>query len=273
MARDRRRLDLLLVERGLVETRTQARGAIMAGLVTVDGRREDKPGAATDVTAELVLTGPARTFVSRGGDKLQGAHRAFAFEPAGRICLDCGASTGGFTDFLLRHGAARVYAVDVGYGQLAWNLRQDPRVVVMERTNLRHLTPDGLTMGLPDLAVLDLSFISLGKVLPALAALMAPVAEIVALVKPQFEAGPSSVGKGGVVRDPATHRLVLATVAAQAAEAGFVPVAATHSPVRGPSGNIEFFLHCRRGTAGDLPLPDATLAATVKRAHDELGPC
>lgn len=273
MARDRRRLDVLLVERGLVETRTQARGAIMAGLVTVDGRREDKPGAATETTADLALAGPARTFVSRGGDKLQGAHEAFAFDPQGRVCLDSGASTGGFTDFLLRHGAATVYAVDVGYGQLAWNLRQDDRVVVMERTNLRHLTPDRLTRGLPDLAVLDLSFISLGKVLPALADLMAPVAEVVALVKPQFEAGPSRVGKGGVVRDASTHRLVLAEVALQAARAGFIPVAATHSPVRGPSGNIEFFLHCRRGRPEDLPITEERLAEVVTRAHAGLPPC
>jgi len=235
------RLDGLLVELGLAESRERARALILAGRVRVDGRPADKAGAAVPAGARVEVVAPL-PFVSRGGIKLRAALEAFGVRPAGRVALDVGASTGGFTDCLLQAGASRVYAVDVGFGQLDQRLRRDPRVVVLERTNIRHLGREGLTPG-PDLATIDVSFISLALVLPAVAGLLDPPGEVVALVKPQFEVGKGQVGKGGVVRDAAKHRAVLLRVGEAARAAGFEPRGAIPSPILGPKGNREFLMH------------------------------
>jgi 23S rRNA (cytidine1920-2'-O)/16S rRNA (cytidine1409-2'-O)-methyltransferase len=236
----KQRLDLLLVQQGLAETREQARRLIMAGEVTVDGQVQDKPGFAAAVTASLAVRAPL-PYVSRGGLKLAAALDDFGLDVAGLAAVDVGASTGGFTDCLLQRGAARVYAIDVGYGQLAWKLRSDPRVVVLDRTNVRHLQalPGGV---LADLGVIDASFISLGLVLPSTLRLLRPGGQIVALIKPQFEAGKDEVGKGGVVRERRTHRRVLAETAAMAQGLGLHVAGLTVSPAPGPAGNVEFLI-------------------------------
>ncbi|OLC10800.1 MAG: TlyA family rRNA (cytidine-2'-O)-methyltransferase [Candidatus Rokubacteria bacterium 13_1_40CM_4_69_39] len=236
------RIDRLLVERGLVESREQAARLILAGEVLVDGKRVSKAGAlvARDAGVELQGRSP---FVSRGGEKLAHALDAFQMKVAGRVCLDVGASTGGFTDCLLQRGAARVYAVDVGVGQLDAKLRKDPRVVVMEKTNARALDPR-IFGEQPTLAVIDVAFISLEKVLPSVFGVLAPRGEVIALVKPQFEVGREAVGKGGVVRDPALHRQAVARLARYAVLRGWHVLGVTASPLRGPKGNREFFLHC-----------------------------
>jgi 23S rRNA (cytidine1920-2'-O)/16S rRNA (cytidine1409-2'-O)-methyltransferase len=246
----RRRLDTELVRRGLVSSRSEAQAAVDAGLVTVAGAPATKPATLVAPGAALTLEGTTRPFASRAGSKLAAALERFDVLPQGRVCLDAGASTGGFTDCLLQAGAALVIAVDVGYGQLAWKLRTDPRVVVMERTNVRALTPGDLEAA-PDLLVADLSFISLTLVLPTLARL-AP--ELVVLVKPQFEAGKEQVGKGGVVRDPHVWARVLRDVATVAQTEGLGVVGAMASPLPGPAGNVEFLLHLARGasSAADL---------------------
>lgn len=215
---------------------------IMAGRVQVDGRVADKAGSRVTHETHIVVLGDPMPFVGRGGLKLAGALDAFAIDPRGRVALDGGASTGGFTDCLLQRGARRVYAVDVGYGQLAWSLRRDPRVVPMERVNLRHMKRADLPE-LPDLITLDLSFISVAKVLPAVADLLAPRGDVVALVKPQFEAGPHQVGKGGIVRDPLVHRQVLESVAAAGGILGFTVKSMAPSVIRGADGNQEYFIH------------------------------
>src|SRR5215467_13053568 len=235
------RIDRLLVERGLVESREKAAKLIMAGDVFVDGERVDKAGALISPEAEVELRGRS-PFVSRGGEKLTHALDHFNINVVGKICLDVGASTGGFTDCLLQRGASRVYAVDVGTGQLDARLRRDPRVVVMERTNARTLDPR-LFGDQPTLAVVDVAFISLEKVLPAIFNVLAPRSEVVTLVKPQFEAGREHVGKGGVVRDPAQHRAVVQRLARYAVLRGWHVLGVTASPLRGPKGNREFFLH------------------------------
>jgi 23S rRNA (cytidine1920-2'-O)/16S rRNA (cytidine1409-2'-O)-methyltransferase len=239
-------LDTLLVERGLAESRARAQALVLAGLVWSDGKRLDKPGTTLAADAPLELRGREHPWVSRGGVKLAHALDHFAIDPAGSIALDIGASTGGFTDVLLTRGARRVYAVDVGQGQLAWKLRQDPRVAVLERQNARHLTRAEIPEA-PDLVVCDASFISLTTVLPAALALAAPAARLVALIKPQFEVGKGRVGKGGVVRDPALHREVCDRVVAWlGAQPGWQVLGLTESPIRGPEGNIEFLIHARR---------------------------
>ena len=242
----RRRLDVELVRRGLANSRAEAQAAVEAGLVTVAGSPATKPASLVAADAPVQVLGPARRFVSRGGEKLRAALDRFGVDPRGRDCLDAGASTGGFTDCLLQAGAGRVVAVDVGYGQLAWEVRNDPRVTVMERTNVRTLEPADLPFA-PELVVADLSFISLRAVLPALVRAASPDAEFVVLVKPQFEAGPGGVGSGGVVRDPEVWRRVLGEVADAfgSLEVGVLGVVA--SPLRGPAGNVEFLLHGRRG--------------------------
>ncbi len=242
----RRRLDVELVRRGLASSRAEAQAAVEAGLVTVAGSPATKAASLVAADAPVQVLGPARRFVSRGGEKLRAALDRFGVDPRGRDCLDAGASTGGFTDCLLQAGAGRVVAVDVGYGQLAWEVRNDPRVTVMERTNVRTLEPADLPFA-PELVVADLSFISLRAVLPALVRVSAPDAEFVVLVKPQFEAGPGGVGSGGVVRDPEVWRRVLGEVAGAfgSLEVGVLGVVA--SPLRGPAGNVEFLLHGRRG--------------------------
>jgi 23S rRNA (cytidine1920-2'-O)/16S rRNA (cytidine1409-2'-O)-methyltransferase len=255
----RRRLDAELVRRGLATSRTEAQAAVAAGVVTVSGHPVTKPASLVSADEPLHVTSPARRFVSRGGDKLQAALERFGIDPTGLDCLDAGASTGGFTDCLLHAGAARVVAVDVGYGQLAWELRTDPRVIVLERTNARSLDPEDLPF-LPELVVADLSFISLRTVLPALSRVAALGADLVLLVKPQFEAGPEHVGRGGVVRDPLVWRRVLAEVA-DACRANEIGVAAvTVSPLVGPAGNVEFLLHGRKGERDDAVAFDAAVA-------------
>ena len=248
----RRRLDAELVRRGLVTSRTEAQAAVDAGLVMVSGHPATKPASLVSVDEPLHMTAPPRRFVSRGGDKLQSALARFGIDPSGRDCLDAGASTGGFTDCLLRAGARRVIAVDVGYGQLAWELRTDPRVLVMERTNARDLDPSHLAFA-PELVVADLSFISLRAVLPALSRMAAPAADLVLLVKPQFEAGPDHVGRGGVVRDPLVWRRVIGEVAEACRVTGIGVVAVWVSPLVGPAGNVEFLMHGRKGA------PDANV--------------
>ncbi len=241
------RLDKLLVDRGLVSTRSRAQGLILAGRVLVDDAPVTKAGSPIRADAEIRLKGGDLRFVSRGGLKLEGALEAFGLDVTGRVAADLGASTGGFTDCLLQRGAARVYAIDVGYGQLAWKLRQDDRVVVLERTNARHLTAESLPEPM-DLVVGDLSFISLDKVLDAITAITAPGADVVVLVKPQFEVGPERVEKGGVVRDPEAREAALAGVRAAVVAAGFEALADCVSPITGAKGgNVEFLLWARAG--------------------------
>jgi 23S rRNA (cytidine1920-2'-O)/16S rRNA (cytidine1409-2'-O)-methyltransferase len=266
----RQRLDLELVERGLVASRQQAQQLIRAGRVRSGTTVLDKPGVPVAPGQELAVEQPPR-FVSRGGEKLLAALEALPLQIEGRICLDGGISTGGFSDCLLQHGAARIYGIDVGYGQTAWSLRSDPRLVLRERTNLRHLGPADLygpADPWPDLAVADVSFISLSRVLPALRGLLLPEAEAVLLVKPQFEVGRGRVGKGGVVRDPEAHADALEAVIAAAAALDWRPAAALASPITGPAGNHEYLIWMRPATAqavavngADMTAAGATIAA------------
>jgi 23S rRNA (cytidine1920-2'-O)/16S rRNA (cytidine1409-2'-O)-methyltransferase len=242
----RTRLDVALVERGLADSRAKAQAMILAGAVYSGERRLDKPGHSVNSDQPLEVRGHDHPWVSRGGVKLAHALDHFGIDPAGGIWLDVGASTGGFTDVLLARGAARVYAVDVGHGQLAWKLRQDPRVIVLERTNARHLSCQEVP-GPVDGIVCDASFIGLEVVLPAPLALAAPRAHIVALIKPQFEVGPAEVGKGGIVRDPALHSLVCARVAAWLGDRpGWTVLGITDSPIAGADGNHEFLIAAKR---------------------------
>lgn len=263
------RLDILLVARGLAETREKAKAAIMAGLVTVAGQPADKPGTQYDDQVAIAVQGKACPYVSRGGLKLEKAMAETGLTLQGLVCADIGASTGGFTDCMLQHGAARVYAVDVGYGQLDWSLRNRPEVINMERTNIRTVDPDTFPDRL-DFASIDVSFISLRLVLPVVMALLKPEGQAICLVKPQFEAGREHVGKNGVVRSPEIHRQVLEQVLAQVKALGAVVTYLTYSPIKGPKGNIEFLLGLRKTEdTGDQPqLPRA--ATVVERAHQAL---
>ncbi|MHB8857987.1 MAG: TlyA family RNA methyltransferase [Thermoleophilia bacterium] len=241
----KKRLDTILVERGLFTSRSQAAASVMAGEVKVAGQTVTKAGAQISPDAEITLKEETR-FVSRGGLKLERAFQEFPIDVEGKAAIDIGASTGGFTDCLLQHGARKVIAVDVGYGQLDWKLRQDPRVEVLERTNVRGLTP-GMLSEPPDFATFDVSFISLKKVFPAVIKCLSTGFRIVALIKPQFEAGRESVGKGGVVRDKETHRQVLASIWDYAEELGLDVLGLTKSGVRGPKGNIEYLIYLAGG--------------------------
>ena len=257
----RRRLDRELVRRGLATSRTDAQRLIDAGLVTVGGATAGKAATLVDPAAALVVRDDADdAYASRGGHKLAGALDDLGLDLTGRCVLDAGAAHGGFTDVALRRGAARVIAVDVAYGQLDWRLRSDDRVVVLERTNVRHLTPDDLPAPPPDLVVADLSFISLTLVLPALRAVAAEHADFVLMVKPQFEAGRDAVGRGGVVKDPAAWEQAVRRVIAAAAELGLGCRAVTASSLPGPSGNIEFFVHLAAGESGAV---DAMISTAV----------
>ena len=240
------RLDQLLAERGLFPSREQARRAVMAGVVEVEGRRVDKPGTDIASSARVEVLAPKEPFVSRAGRKLAHALDHFGVDPAGKVCLDVGASTGGFTDCLLQRGAARVYALDVGYGQLDHRLRTDPRVVVMERINARHLAPDALPEGV-DLITIDVSFISLDKIVPALLPHLAPGGLLLPMIKPQFEAGRGAVGKGGILRDDAVRERVIGDCAAGIAALGPELLGLFDSPVAGTGGNREAFALFRRG--------------------------
>jgi 23S rRNA (cytidine1920-2'-O)/16S rRNA (cytidine1409-2'-O)-methyltransferase len=265
------RVDVLLVERGLFETREKAKAAVMAGLVLVGGERCDKPGTKIPEDTPIAVKGEVHPYVSRGGLKLEKALQVFGIDLNGRVMMDIGASTGGFTDCALQHGARRVYAIDVGYGQLAWSLRQDERVVVMERTNFRHMDPDAFEHERPDAASIDVSFISLKLILPVLYRFLEPGGDVVALVKPQFEAGKENVGKNGIVRDPDIHEAVLVDIGQFAVSIGFSLHGLDYSPITGGEGNIEFLLHARKSEGGLTP--DAWLqraAEVVSAAHREL---
>ena len=262
----KKRLDVLLTEQGYADTRSKAQAIIMSGLVYVDGQKADKPGVSYPETVNLEVRGAVCPYVSRGGLKLEKALRDFGVKPEGYVCSDSGASTGGFTDCLLQQGAKKVFAIDVGYGQLAWSIRTDERVVCMERTNIRYVKPEDLGEPL-DLSVVDVSFISLKIVLPAIKALLKPTGQILCLIKPQFEAGKDKVGKKGVVRDPAVHVEVLESFLALAAELKLTVRNLTYSPVKGPEGNIEFLGHLSMLPDGGI-MPD--VQALVAAAHESL---
>lgn len=265
----KQRLDTVLVARGDFSSREKARSAVMAGLVFVNDQRVDKPGYQVSPEQRIEVRGTPLRYVSRGGLKLEKAITTFSINLTGKVVLDIGASTGGFTDCALQNGAAKVYAVDVGYGQLAWSLRQDPRVVVLERTNIRYLTPDKMAER-PDFVTIDVSFISLDKVLPKVAELTADNARGVALIKPQFEAGPERVGKKGVVRDPDVHRDVITGVTNTVKELKFHPLGLYYSPVKGPEGNIEYLLYFTKGSIVDDAFDEETVMKIVDAAHGDL---
>ena len=260
------RLDQRVFELGLTESRERAKTTIMSGKVFVDGQRADKPGAQVSEDAKIELHGETLPFVSRGGYKLDKALKVFPVDPEGKICIDCGASTGGFTDVLLQHGARRVYAVDVGYGQLAWKLRQDPRVVNLERMNLRYIGKEQIPEPL-DLAVMDVSFISIRLILPAVQQLLKPDADLICLIKPQFEAGREHVGKKGVVRDRAVHEAVIRQILDFAQAHGLQALGLDYSPIRGPEGNIEYICHVKNREA---PAAALDVAAVVAASHEDL---
>jgi len=262
----KKRLDVLLTERMFTESRAKAQAIIMAGQVYVNGQKADKPGISYEETVDIEVRGDTCPYVSRGGLKLEKALRDFGVDPTGFVCSDSGASTGGFTDCLLQQGASKVFAIDVGYGQLDWKIRSDPRVVVMERTNIRYVTPEQLGEPL-DLSVIDVSFISLKIVLPAIKALLKPTGQVLCLIKPQFEAGREKVGKKGVVRDPETHKEVLDMFVSLAGELGMNILGLTFSPVKGPEGNIEFLGHLTLDDKTGV-IPDT--AAVVAAAHETL---
>ena len=261
----KKRLDVLLFEKGMVPSRERAKAIIMSGIVYVNNQKADKAGMSIPEDAEIEIRGKTNSFVSRGGLKIEKALNYFQIDPKDLCVMDIGASTGGFTDCLLTRGARKVYSIDVGYGQLAWKLRQDPRVVCMERTNIRYVTPEQLE-DVPDFAVIDVSFISLKLVLPVVANLLQEHGRIACLIKPQFEAGKGKVGKKGVVRDPEIHLEVLQSFIENAHEAGFHVYSLTFSPIKGPEGNSEFLGYL--GKDGE----DAELdpAALVAEAHGAL---
>ena len=260
------RLDVLLTEKGLQESRQKAQATIMSGLVYVNGQRVDKPGTSVDPEAEIEIRGNTLKYVSRGGLKLEKAMAVWPIELTDKVCMDVGASTGGFTDCMLQNGASKVYAVDVGYGQLAWSLRSDERVVCLERTNARYLDHEIIPEE-PDFSSVDVSFISLKLILPAIANVLKDGGEVVCLVKPQFEAGKEKVGKKGVVRDPAVHQEVLEHFLEHAKESGFTVLDLSYSPVRGPEGNIEYLGWLRKA---DWEEKAFDLTALVEASHEEL---
>lgn len=269
------RLDVLLVKKGLAPSREKAKAVIMAGSVYVDGQKEDKAGSVFDEeSAQIEVRGHALPYVSRGGLKLEKALKVFPITLTDKICMDIGASTGGFTDCMLQNGAAKVYSVDVGYGQLDWKLRQDDRVVCMEKTNFRYMTPEDIPEVL-DFASVDVSFISLDKILTPAYALLKEQGEMVALIKPQFEAGREKVGKKGVVRDPKVHEEVISRIVRHADEVSFEVLDLSYSPIRGPEGNIEYLIHLRknpeRTVYPDIPAVfEKKIKEIVEEAHQEL---
>ena len=264
------RLDILLVNRGLAASREKAKAIIMSGIVYVDGQKEDKAGSMFEETAAIEVRGAVLKYVSRGGLKLEKAMSSFGVELAGKVCMDVGSSTGGFTDCMLQNGAVKVYAVDVGHGQLDWKLRNDPRVVCMEKTNIRYVTPEDIAERIC-FSSIDVSFISLTKVLGPVKALLKEDGQIVCLIKPQFEAGREKVGKKGVVRDKSTHLEVIEKVACFAESLGFEISGLTFSPIKGPEGNIEYLLYLKNHGDGAV-VPDCPIdaAAVVEEAHKSL---
>ncbi len=263
------RLDVLLVARGLAPSREKAKAVIMSGIVYVDGNKEDKAGDTFPETCSIEVRGNTLRYVSRGGLKLEKAMEVFPITPQDCICMDVGASTGGFTDCMLQNGAKKVYAVDVGKGQLAWSLRNDPRVVVMEKTNIRYVTKEHVEDEL-DFVSVDVSFISLSKVLPPVRELMRPGATAVCLIKPQFEAGPEKVGKKGVVRDKSVHEEVIIAVVDFVKANGFFPRGLTFSPVKGPEGNIEYLLYMTKDEAQENLIDNDFVRKVVDDSHSTL---
>ncbi|MBJ6364229.1 TlyA family RNA methyltransferase [Paenibacillus sp. GCM10012307] len=271
-AATKERIDVLLVEQGYYESREKAKAAIMAGLVIADGERIEKSGTKISRTASITVKGAPHPYVSRGGLKLEKAISYFGLNMEGLVMLDIGASTGGFTDCALQHGASYVYAIDVGYNQLDWSIRQDSRVHVMERTNFRYTKPEDLIGPAPDFATIDVSFISLRIILPALAELLREGAGVVALIKPQFEAGREKVGKSGVVREAAVHREVLTQVLQHAVELGFSVEDLTYSPITGGEGNIEFLAYLKWVPGGDrIMLESQRIDEIVAQARSSFG--
>ena len=260
------RLDVLLVKRNLASSREKAKAIIMSGNVFVDGQREDKAGTSFSEEVQIEVRGHALPYVSRGGFKLEKALKVFPADPADKVCIDCGASTGGFTDVLLQNGAKKVYSVDVGYGQLAWSLRQDVRVINMERTNIRYISSDQIPEPI-DMAVMDLSFISIKLVLPAVCSLLKNGGDLVCLIKPQFEAGREEVGKKGVVRDKGVHLSVIESILDFAPSVGMTVMGLDFSPIKGPEGNIEYLCYMKKGSF-DAPIIDAQ--AIVEASHEKL---
>lgn len=272
MKEEKIRLDVLLVERGLVETREKAKRLIMQGIVYSGDERLDKPGTKVPASIPITIKGERMPYVSRGGYKLEKALKTFAVSVKDKVMIDIGASTGGFTDCALQHGARYVYAVDVGYNQLAWKLRQDERVIVMERTNFRYMKPEDLEKDLPEFATIDVSFISLKIILPVLKTILVPGGDCIALIKPQFEAGRDKVGKKGIVRDPFVHIEVLNEIIGFSLREGYDVKNLTYSPITGGDGNIEFLVHLtwtgenKQGT-NQLAVP---VERIVKEAHEQL---
>ncbi len=260
------RLDQLVFDLGLAESRERAKTTVMSGLVFVNGQRADKPGMQVSPDVNVEVKGTALPYVSRGGLKLEKALNVFPIDVNGKVCIDCGASTGGFTDVLLKNGAAKVYSVDVGYGQLAWSLRNDERVVNMERTNIRYISSEQIPEPL-DICVMDLSFISVKLVLPAVCALLKDDAQLVCLIKPQFEAGREEVGKKGVVRDKAVHLSVIESVLSFAPTVGMTVMGLDFSPIKGPEGNREYLCYMKKGVH-EAGLINA--AAVVEASHESL---
>jgi 23S rRNA (cytidine1920-2'-O)/16S rRNA (cytidine1409-2'-O)-methyltransferase len=264
------RLDMLLVNRNLASSREKAKAIIMSGIVYVDGQKEDKAGSMFEDTCQIEVRGATLKYVSRGGLKLEKAMTHFGVQLKDKVCMDVGSSTGGFTDCMLQNGAVKVYAVDVGHGQLDWKLRNDPRVVCMEKTNIRYVTPEDIADRI-QFSSIDVSFISLTKVLGPVKQLLADDGQIVALIKPQFEAGREKVGKKGVVREKSTHLEVIEMVIAFAVEQGFEVMNLEYSPIKGPEGNIEYLVYLQNHTDGSR-YPDVTVdpKAVVEAAHQEL---
>ena len=264
------RLDVLLVKKNLAESREKAKAVIMAGIVYVDDQKEDKAGSMFEETPKIEVRGSTLKYVSRGGLKLEKAMTHFGVTLDQKICMDVGASTGGFTDCMLQNGAVKVYSVDVGHGQLAWKLRNDPRVVCMEKTNIRYVTPEEIPDKIQFVSI-DVSFISLTKVLGPVKALMEPDGQVVCLIKPQFEAGREKVGKKGVVRERSVHLEVIRMVAAFAGSIGFEALHLEFSPIKGPEGNIEYLLHLRNDAGGNV-YENSSIDAEeiVNQAHETL---
>ncbi|MDO5135856.1 MAG: TlyA family RNA methyltransferase [Eubacteriales bacterium] len=267
----KKRLDLMIMERGLAPSREKAKAYIMSGDVYVNGQKEDKAGSMFPETAAIEVRGRSLPYVSRGGLKLEKAMSAFDLALEGLVCMDVGASTGGFTDCMLQNGAVKVYSIDVGYGQLDWKLRSDPRVVCMEKTNIRYVKPQDVGEMVSFVSI-DVSFISLTKVLPPVRELLAPGGEIVCLIKPQFEAGREKVGRKGVVRDPAVHREVIEKVRDFALTISLLPLHLSYSPIKGPEGNIEYLLHLKKCPEGTEICcgPQVQAEEVVAQAHGQL---
>ncbi len=267
----KKRLDLLMVERALAPSREKAKAYIMSGDVYVDGQKEDKAGTMFKEEVKIEVRGNTLPYVSRGGLKLEKAMNNFGVSLNGKVCMDVGASTGGFTDCMLQNGAVKVYSIDVGYGQLDWKLRNDPRVVCMEKTNIRYVLPENLQEP-AQFSSIDVSFISLTKVLLPVRNLLSEDGEIVCLIKPQFEAGREKVGKKGVVRDPAVHLEVIEKVIAYASSISMEPCHLSFSPIKGPEGNIEYLLHLKKRPEGEVIQSslEVTPEAVVQEAHSQL---